>query len=717
MSILVKLGLVLAAIIALVGVRGGQAAYGNPQAPLPFVIVLADRQAVSESEKGVGLVESFLGLVSALKDGHPFAFVNADEPTNFMGPTVAGQLDFKTVTRRFEDSLRPVGPVPEADLISTLAQTYNMLGIEAAAPGSTIYLITGAASGPALTALAERIMPMVGLFQKRGWPIVALSLPGTSQELHEITDTVSLLSGGGRFELSVPDGLRALSGHILGSEAKGSFTELTRGELSPNEVLTSTLSIAPGTREGILLFLKESPRGSLRLSDPSGFAVSSVVETPHAVIWRLNEPTPGQWNVDARGIEGAVSAWHYAANKYGLDLVSHGSVPLNEPSTMVAFVTEARERVALEGVRLTARITAPDGATLLHELNDNGVSGDAVEGDGYFSATIPPVGLEGEYKVELQLSWPEFDHRISSPTAFRAQAFPSIKLTPAKTQRLRPGERSKVANLIVHVEGQPYAIPAGQLQGSLTTNLDRKGTLEIKPQRFLDRERAWAYELFFTPDLEGLHTLVMQLTIEYAGRSYTHIAHSMVLSSSMPALPIQPVLVVPTPVVPPPVAPEAVATLPLAQLPSPEPVVVQPPSGSPWGAVAVVLTVVAVLAAGASYWSTRTRPHGYLYSDRDEMVVDFANLKRHPILRLLFRSYVLGTELGVSGLEGVRFKFTGKRIRLSSRGVMPTIRVNNQPVVGDAWLQDRTWIGTYGRLLSFYLSAPKPQMEPGLGDD
>ena len=711
-----KPGILLAAIITLVGLTS-QVALADSHTSSKVVVVIADGYAVSESEDGVDLVKSFLGLVSTLRDGQLFAFVNADEPTKLLGPAVAGSREFKSFQKELVDSLESSRLERRSDLVSALAETYNLLGSERAAPGSTVYLITSAASDADPIQLSERLKPVAGLLRDQGWPVVGLNLPASSPHADEVLSKVTVSFGEDSFDLSVPDGFKSLSDKILRDDAKGSLAELSQGVLSPNAVLTSSLGIAPGTSEATLLFFKEGQSGSLRLTNPHGFeasagdrTASTVIETPYVVIWKLIDPAPGEWRVDISGIEGFVSTWYHVANKYSLALESFGSVPLDEPISLVAFVTDGREKAILEeAAGLTAIITSPNGTTLVHELNDDGGSGDSVPGDGYYSAIIPPVAVEGEYNVELQLSWPQFDHRISSPASFRAQAFPAIELTQLKTGDLQPGESSKVGTIFVHVQGQPYAISTDQLASALASDLDQAGALEIKPRRVLDEGRAWEYDVFFTPDQEGLHTLVLRLNTEYAGKQYTYTSDTIVLSSVMPPPPPVPEIAS-VPVAPPPV------TIPAPQLPPLQP---QPePSGLPWGLLGGSIAVVAVLAASALYWYTRTRPYGYLYDDRDEEIVaDFGSLKRRPIMNLLFKNYVRGKELGIAGLEGVWFSFSGKRIGLSNRRPTPTIRVNNQPVIGKTGIQDGTWIGVHGRLYSFLLSPSQLQMEPGVADD
>ena len=705
-----KLVILSVAIIIFLGITSQVAARGVP-APSQLLVVLADRQALAEYEGGSDLSNSFVGLISTLKEGQLLAFISVDEPTNVLGPSLIGNPEFDSFLVHIEARLASSRLDQGADWVRALKETYNLLSSERAPAGSTVYIITGGTSQADLARAADGLKPVVSLFEETKWPIVGLSLPGASPETRGFLTEISEGSGGHSLELSVPEGFKTLSDEILREAAKGSLAQLGEGDLLPHQVLTFNLSIAPGTREASLIFFKEDPYGSFRLSNPSGLesssgdrSFSSVIETPNVVVWRLGDPVPGQWKVDVRGIEGVVSAWLNVDNKYSPALESVGPMAINDPATLIATVRDDQQRVVIEGVTIVARVTTPEGTTLVHELNDDGVSGDSAAGDGYYSATIPPIGIQGEYKVELELYWPEFDHRISSQANFRGQDFPTIELTPVQTEELRPGERYKVASILVHIAGQPYAVSTDELISGLTSNVDESGVLEIKPERLVDQGRAWMYEVFFTPQQSGLHTLIFYLNMEYGGRQYIHSSDHIVLSSASPAAP------------PELVAPPAPAAAPAAsQLPP-----IQPPVDSasfPWGLLAFPIVVAVVLVAVAIYWRRRTYPYGYLYDDKDEQVVDFANLKRRPIMSLLFKNSVFGRELAVPGLEGVTFSFFRDRIGLRNRRPTPTVRVNNQPLTVETTIQHRTWLGTHGRLYSFLLSPRGTQMEPGLADD
>ena len=668
------------------------------------VVFVADSSAIAGTAGGVGLTRSAVGLVSTLQPNDSFVFIAADRPDEANGPATPGTPRFDVVS---EQLYAGASQVSQPDIVGSLANAYNLLNSVGAPDGSTIYLIAGAMPQADMDVEADRLGPTLDLLRDNRWPVMGLALPTAAPQVAQFLDRVTSRSGGEVVELSASTGLKRIADMILRDESGGSLASLDDRQLSLNEVLTSPLSIAPGTSDVRLIFFKEDPYGSVRLTNPAGLEISPedrteslVTQTPHVIVWQLVEPAPGQWTVEVRGMQGSVSSWHLASNRYAAALVSYGAVPLNEASTLVAYITEDGSMAHLDDVRVVARMMTPDGAVLAHELNDQGLTGDAVAGDGYYSGSIPPVTSEGFYSVELQIVWPEFGHSVSSQAGFEALEFPTIELTPIKTDEIAPGQRAKVATAMVHVNGQPYSIAADRLSALISSNVDTGGVLEVKPQRLLAGGQAWMYDVFFTPETEGLHTINLQLELEYSDRPYTYASDYMVISSFLPtttrgAAPAQP-------------RPETPA----------RPVVeAEPDSGFPWTLVVGSLIAVGALsAAGAFYWSTLSRPYGYLYNDRDEPVVDFGGLERSALLRLFSKNTVRGRELNMPGLESLTFRFFPDRIAVSGRRDAPSVRVNNQPLIGHATVQERAWIGTAGRLYSLLLAA-EPTLEPQFGGD
>ena len=91
------------------------------------------------------------------------------------------------------------------------------------------------------------------------------------------------------------------------------------------------------------------------------------------------------------------------------------------------------------------------------------------------------------------------------------------------------------------------------------------------------------------------------------------------------------------------------------------------------------------------------RPYGFLYNDQGELIVDFSAVKRSPLAKLLSGDRIPGKDLAVQGLEGVSFRFQPGRVDIISFRNTPTVRVNSQPLIGEAVVEERAWIGTQGQ--------------------
>jgi hypothetical protein len=699
----------LLVIFALFAVTG-QAALASASTDKSLFVVLVDRAALAGSQNNADLTESFVGLLSNLRDGQNVAFMTADNPTEILGPAPAGSPEFKNHYRAIVNSISTSDEAANADLVTALGHAFELFDFQRASGGSTLYLVTGGESEGAQGARSESLTVMVNKFKNRQWPIVGVGVPGSSELAQEFLGRASSESGGDLFMLSVPEGFKAVSNSILQKEAKGTLAELGQGAPASSDVLTSILDIAPGTLEATLIFFKHGPDGSLRLRNPSGLeasegdrTLSSVIETPYIVMWKLVNPALGEWTVDISGTEGEVSTWHYTANRFSVNLITPDSIPFDQPVELSAYIADGQNKAMLEGVEVRARVTDPSGSTFVHRLNDEGRLGDSTGGDGFYSQTITPLGTEGSYSVALELYWPEYDHYITSQETLSARAFPTVDVEMLKTEGLKPGERVKVATAEVNIKGQAYTIPTNAFSVDVTSNLEEAGKLEVIPQRLVNAGQAWAFDIFYTPVKEDRHSLIFRLDMNYAGRKYSYHSDTFVMSSVLPEPPPEPAVVA---------APEPPPALPPAPAPVPE-------QALPMGLLAIPAVAVAVLLIGFIYMMSKTRPYGYLYNDRGELLVDFSTLKRRAMAVLFSKNAVKGKELGLNELNGVSFNFAKGRVEVRSERTEPTVRINNQPLVaGDqTTLYDHSWIGTQGKLFSFLLSRHSIQPQPGVGDD
>ena len=709
-------------VIILMAVLTSQVALGSTVGPPKMVVLLIDRDAVGRTSGGVNLVQSLVGLSSSLQGDHFFMYASADDPGTILGPAHPEDQDFGKFKRQIGNELNSPPVSGHWDIADSLAGVYNRLVDEGAAPGSMVYLVTGNQSHADLSELASAPRPIVSLMADNEWPIVGLSLPGTPQVAIDELRQISLYTGGDAFDLSVPDGLAKLADSVLASEAWGALKDISPAAAYSDDAISSDVLIAPGTREATFLMFRQATYGSLALTGPSDIEASeedlasaTLIESPHVVILRLTDPKPGIWKAGVKRLREGASIWQSTLNQYNIVLEKMEPVPLGQPATVIASIRDSGLKVIPDGdVRVRATVESPGGGAGTYRLNDQGRDGDLAAGDGFFSATVQATAKEGEHLIKLEAEWPDYGYRIVSEATLSSQIFPSIELTALEIDSLKPGERTAVADLSVRVGGQAYAVPVDDLVSSLTANVGQKGTVEVEPRDVTSSNEAWLYDVFFTPAEVGRHTLIFHLETEFAGRQYRFSSNSFVLQSSLtPSSSAGPV-----------VEQSEAAPLPSRSVADEQ----VPVTGSPdrveessswwllWAAVPAALA--ALMIAGAVAWRMSVpRPYGFLYNDEGELIVDFSTVKRSLMARLLSGDRVPGKDLAIQGLEGVSFRFQHGRVDIISFRDKPTVRVNSQPLTGEATVEERAWIGTRGRLYSFLTSPLHGTSEPATAED
>ena len=706
-----------------------------------MAVVIADRDAIRASEDSGYLFESLFGLLTTLRPEDRMAFVPVQEPEDVVGPVGGAEVDLRLMIADI-DSIMAGTPLEPASLVDAMVEASSVMGDERALSGSDVYLIVADDARVALDRQHSNLAPLLSRFQENGWRVNGIMLPETTSSVKQFLGKMAEDSGGSVYDLSAEGGLTELGQAILSEDLRGSLSPLGQRDLYPSEVMTTAVDVSPGTEETTVIIVKETPDGSLRISNPDGLdssqrdrSSSRVIETPHVVAWKLTDPAVGSWMVDIGGVEGRVSVWSHSTNRYSLVLGNSEPIPTGQPATISAYITEDGRPVKLHGITVVARLTTPDGANLAYTMNDNGENGDVVSGDGYYSVALGPLQSIGEYETVLEMWWPDHTYMVSSGSSFTTSAFPAIRVEPGKLNELESGVRALVATVYVHVQGEPYAIQSEQLTASIGTPFEQGrraalgqgkvaqgtegqslptpasapeglGLLEVEPQRLFGDGPAWEYQVYFTPSSEGTRDLFFDLDLEYSGVRYAHSSEALRLTSLAPVVPeVAPVAPVAVEISPPAVP----VTVPVTISPTPVTMVAETQSMAVWPVVVALVLIIAVIATVLAYLLTQARPRGYLYNDLNEPIVDFSKLKRGPAVALFLKNLVPGRDLNVPELSGLVFMFTRSGVKLRSAGEHPTVRVNNQPLINEAEIDDQTWIGSGGKLFTFMLS---PAQDP-----
>ena len=688
----------------------------------PITTIVVDGISTRSSEAAADLAISFVSLLDTLQGDDLFMLMVTDDATHFVGPHRPMDPAYNQVRADFDAILRWPVTIRSDDLEKALAETYATMTEERAGEGSSIYLLVGDSPQNDFDSLSDNVGPLVARMADQGWSLNGVSLPGASSSAKSFLWEASSASGGRMVDLATYVGLTVAADKVLGMQARGMLTEVGSRTFSRNGIMSSVVSVAPGTSSASIIIFRDTPQGSFQLSDPTGFAISEertayrVEESPNAIVWEIEDPSPGHWKVDGSGIDGNVSVWSYSNNSYNIVLQNSAALPLREPSSLVAYVAEGDRLVKLETARVIARVTAPDGARMQLELLDDGNGADQAAGDGMYSTELQPLSAAGDYQVELDLSWSDFNHSLTSFAGFRAETYPSVLVESRDVGELVPGERTHVADVLIHVDDTPYSVPREALIPIVNGAQGSEAHVEIVPRSLFGSGPAWEYDVFLTVSEPGTYSVALQLTAEFGGAMFSKLSEMIVLRSEggeAPAAVVPPVEKPAgvRPAVVQPAAAQPVVAQPVAPAQGVEPIEPAPmPSGEEsvslsW--IGLLLVPLLTIAGVGVYFLLQARPHGYIYGDREERLADFAALKRNPLAAVFRRSQVDGADLGIPGLENVVFRFSGDGIQIQKgKGDEATVRVNNEPLVEQAVIQDRTWIGTRGKLYTFLAQPP-----------
>ena len=669
-------------------------------------VIAVDLASISDTNNAY-LFESFTGILSTLQPGENFYFSTMDEPGQFLGPFEAGSMNFTNYKSLLEEKIADYIPGNALNLPEVVSQAYNLMGTQSAQAGSTLYIFGNREVPSDLEYTAKRLDPLADMFASSEWVITGITPANADPSMVSILERIAVKTGSIRYELTIDAALRPIANTIMTRDSLGSLTLSGQASLLNDEVLTSTIEIAPGTKETTVILFKEDPFGSLKLNSPAGQELAasdkvsfSTVETPHTVIWKITNPTAGTWTVDAQEMKGEVSSWHVSSNKFRLNLGNNQIIPTGQPLNLIAYVTEKAVMVSPGSDSLIrATVTGPDGNSVLYELNDTGEYGDAVADDYYYSATIADPKSEGDYNIGLELSWAESPNTVIEQLNLRAQTFPQMEVTQLNTERMYLDRRSNIATIFVNVAGQSFAVDPSSIKASFGEGAD-SGQLDIIPREGTSDGRAWMYDVVFTPYKEGITTLALNLNIEYAGQVHQQVSESLALTA----------INLPSP------APEAYTPVVLEVIPESQPITMAD-AGIAVGLIALPIALISLIAAGFIYQRSQPRPFGLINNEDGSVLVDFGNLERSKLRNLLFPSTVKGKETKIPELEGITFKFRKDKVDIETFRVSPTVRVNNKPIVGEITLMDSSWIGSHGRLFTFINGKNGISVEHGFGDD
>ena len=395
-----------------------------------MLVVVADFMATNHSDTNHSHTESFLQVLTSINQTTDFAFIDAADPYNVIGPINRTQEDFEVNVNKFIHQLNQNHADNNDGLLLALRESHSILGSKNATQQSGVFLITGKSTRQ-FEGLAAQTAPLTNRFKSKGWHIDGIALPDHNNDSIYFLDQITNRTGGELFKLTIPDGYEKLINQLIQKHSSTkNLKNIARNQLDPNESMTSAINIPPGTKETTVVILRESSLGQIALGNPSGYLVSEnseqniILNSPHVLMWKLFEPDPGNWSFQLNGFEGHVSTWESSKNKYSMNILANGALPQNQPIALSVQILDGETPTTVTDANLYATITSPSDSSIIYKLTKENSSSN--KGFDIYSTVIPTLTESGTHKIKLELEWENHNYKLSTISNIEVKPFPVL---------------------------------------------------------------------------------------------------------------------------------------------------------------------------------------------------------------------------------------------------------------------------------------------------
>jgi len=620
-------------------------------------------------EYGRNSIKSFMTLSSTLKTGDEFYIFMMDATDDLYGPYVAGDLKFDSYNDDLKQIIDQTDAAESISLAKSLTKSYDFFSINKVSPGSYLYLLSSSDIRAPEKTEQESLNLISKKFNEGGWKIQGLAFEGASPSTSKLFENLSSNTGSNFLNVTFQNGFKDIADIIMSENSLGSLIPSSNQILKQEEKLTSEIPIPPATNKMTIMIFKEDPSGSLRLRNPDGVETSAsdrkasrVFESPHVVIWELENPISGKWTIDISGINGQISSWYQASSNYRVNLQSNKTLPSNSTTELILYVTNEGLMIYPKDVYIEVNLISPSGNNVVYALNDQGIEGDAIAGDGYFTSKLPSDRSPGQYSAIVTLGWYNSSNTIIENILFNSQPFPTIDVESLNISNIYTNEATIVATAYIKVGEDPYPVSPYRI----STSPQEDYVITLTPRTPGTDGKAWMYDVAVTPSTEGNKAINLILDISYAG--VQHIERSNPLSIPATDKPI------------------------LSAEDGINIVII----------IAIIFSpIIILLVVAGLYYKSQTQPFGFIIDEKGSVLIDFSSLERTKFNKIFNINNVKGKDTGLDEMIGIDFKFTGTQVTIQNSRTTPTVRLNNNPVIEDKMIQNNDWIGSYGKLFNF----------------
>ena len=633
-------------------------------------------------------IHSMIGTLKELREESQYKFYSLNSPHKFF------IFDSKAVDSdtQIDNLLNWMKNDENMDSVSTLGvitEIVNELNLTNAAEGSAINFIVH--DNLEISADESKIIEtLLDTIVSKKWILNFIYKYDTDQSLVGKYKTWAEWTNGSVYPMVTPDTIELLTENTIKQYAERILTNDFKGIVEKNSIFQQEIFVSPGTSELEIVMLRAKTEGNVEIITPVGinrttgnYGPTDLLETPFVSIWKFTDPTPGKWLFKISDYNsGLLSISHRNKIDYNIQLLNTGPFPTKNSVQLVANMVKGTDIL----ISKDAYVELIFDNKISYEMNDNGVNGDAYAEDGYYSMIIPDVKEPGEYDVEIKYSWPSYGTSISDLTKINFELFPYIITDTVALDDINLNENTSIAIIESYLDDEEYFIKSEDINWAVSADaLDFE--IKINPLNPIQDGRASKFEAILITTKYGKANISFSLNSMYKNQKYVIYSSSIVIST----------------------IPEPIVEKVIVKEEPKDPVnVIQDKIDEQSNLVLIVFSIITViiilmLLIGIILlinYSRRVSIRGYIYDDKNNLVIDINATSRSIQNKILNRNKIKGEELNNELFNGLLFEYMQDYMIIHNH-TEKSLRINNQPLIEQKEIFNKAWLGISGNLLLY----------------
>ena len=633
-------------------------------------------------------IHSMIGTLKELREESQYKFYSLNSPHKFF-IFDSNAVDSDTQIDNLLNWMKNDENMDSVSTLGVITEIVNELNLTNAAEGSVINFIVH--DNLEISADESKIIEtLLDTIVSKKWILNFIYKYDTDQSLIGKYKTWADWTNGSVYPMVTPDTIELLTENTIKQYAERILTNDFKGIVEKNSIFQQEIFVSPGTSELEIVMLRAKTEGNVEIITPGGvnrsagnYGPTDLLETPFVSIWKFTDPKPGKWLFKISDYNsGLLSILHRNKIDYNIQLLNTGPFPTKNSVQLVANMAKGTDIL----ISKDAYVELIFDNKISYEMNDQGVNGDAYAEDGYYSMIIPDVNEPGEYDVEVKYSWPSYGTSISDLTKINFELFPYIITDPVTLDDINLNENTSIAIIESYLDDEEYFIKSEDIKWAASADaLDFE--IKINPLNPIQDGRASKFEAILITTKYGKANISFSLNSMYKNQQYVIYANSIVIST----------------------IPEPIVEKIIVKEEPKDPVnVIQDKIDEQSNLVLIVFSIITViiilmLLIGIILlinYSRRVSIRGYIYDDKNNLVIDINATSRSIQNKILNRNKIKGEELNNELFNGLLFEYMQDYMIIHNH-TEKSLRINNQPLIEQKEIFNKAWLGISGNLLLY----------------